>query len=85
MAEDEKPSRPESLPAELRSRIYRFAVVRDEPYDLTEKDARARLFDPALALVNKRIRAEVIPIFYGNNRFHFSVSAKPFEKFDPVK
>lgn len=69
MTELDEPQRLENLPAEVRNRIFRYAVVRDEPYDLSTKESRAEVVGPALSLVNKSIRREVIPVFYGRNLF----------------
>lgn len=69
MAKDQNLARLERLPPEVRNRIYRYAVVRDEPHNLTPIEDEVQVVDPALAMVNKSIRAEVLPVFYGCNSF----------------
>lgn len=76
MATAPKPSRLESLPAELRNRIYNLVVVKDSSIPIAE-DGRTHgaakvLFtarQPTLALVNRNVRCEVLPIYYGENTF----------------
>ncbi|KAK4495772.1 hypothetical protein PRZ48_013040 [Zasmidium cellare] len=90
------------LPAELRNKVYEFAVTADEaiefcpePYFYTGLGTKHRRegdwhddFDrakahhkqamkqaarsAALIRVNKQLRSEVTPIFYGENEFRFS-------------
>ena len=63
-------SRLESLPAELRNIIYRYAVVEDEPDYATKRehgDIQHKFIQPALAMTCKQIREEVLPIFFAEN------------------
>lgn len=62
----------EQLPPEMRNRIYRATLVRDEPIDVTGKRG---LDEPALLAVTKRIRAEAIGMHYSENSFRISFSA----------
>ena len=67
-----------ALPAEIRNRIFAFALIEDGPITakLVEGEAeedRAHPAPPALARVSQQTRAEAIPIFYGNNTFSFIV------------
>jgi hypothetical protein len=60
------------LPAELRNRIYHFAVVNEKPIDIIHHKRWRRaeaLQQPALASTCKQLRKEVLPIFYGGNSF----------------
>lgn len=59
-----------SLPAEIRNKIYRFALVTDEPLrNFFPKPSISDSID--LLLVNKQISFEAMSIFYGINRFDF--------------
>ncbi|KAI3317536.1 hypothetical protein HD806DRAFT_368360 [Xylariaceae sp. AK1471] len=49
-----------SIPPEIRNAIYKLAVV---------TYYRKTLALPALAQVNKQLRREVVPIYYGKNHF----------------
>ncbi|KAK4893562.1 hypothetical protein LTR27_008029 [Elasticomyces elasticus] len=62
------------LAAELRNQIFALAVVEPEPQHLFLLDSasgglRASFQQPALARVNRQIRSETLPIFYGQNVF----------------
>lgn len=65
------------LPPELRTRIYEMALISDDKieiqtlrlmeYDdtiMVQADARA-----ALLSVNRQVRSETLPVYYGNNTF----------------
>lgn len=60
------------LPAELRNRIYEYALVEREPIQLwpspTSFEPRFRHV-PGLLSANRQVRAETIPIFYYRNSF----------------
>ena len=71
-------SRLESLPGQLRNRIYRYAVVEDRPVIAARVSGRGpwqprlwRFTQPALASASKKIRHEVLSIFYAANSFAF--------------
>ena len=55
------------LPAELRNRIYRYALVGQAPVDV---GAKKTLDEPALLAVCKQIRNEALAIYYHESRFH---------------
>ena len=66
-----------SLPAELRNHIYELVVVKDEyepieirdkaePHDESGEDERLQ---PSLSHACRQLRDEVLPIYYGRNRF----------------
>ncbi|KAI0518008.1 hypothetical protein F5B22DRAFT_645255 [Xylaria bambusicola] len=58
-----------SFPGEIRNMIYRFAVL-----DATHGDSYgSTLVPPALARVNRQLRDEVIPIYYGETKFVITV------------
>jgi len=59
------------LPAELRDAIYTLALVDDEPIyiSLPEPARPLSLREPALLAVNRQIRNETLPIYYGTNIF----------------
>ena len=73
-------SRLESLPGELRNRIYRYAVVQEEPVlpVLVEWSPKRNFAsiryckEPALAHSCDQIRDEVLSIFYSENTFNFA-------------
>lgn len=56
------------LPPEIRNIIYEYAVVQDKPIRFTYDKGRAAR-QPYLARVNRQIRWECLPIFYGQNIF----------------
>ena len=60
------PSRLTSLPAELRNRIYRLALINDKPLNITSKKTNQ---EPALLATNRQIRAEALKIYYAENIF----------------
>lgn len=55
------------LPAELRNHIYKDALVTSKAVDLL-KD-KPYIKEPALLQINRQIRSEGLPVFYGANRF----------------
>lgn len=57
------------MPPEVRNKIYRESLVSQStlPQDLTDYDSTATLSQPALTLVNRQVRAEALPIYYGEN------------------
>lgn len=54
-----------NLPPELRVEVYRLA--------LAKQGSKYTLRPPALAQVCKQIRAEVLPIYYGENAFYIDM------------
>ncbi|KAK4893553.1 hypothetical protein LTR27_008020 [Elasticomyces elasticus] len=81
------------LPAELRNQIFALAVVAPEPLvaslaveytlgetseDLITRKIKALPEIPAATQVNKQIRREVLPIFYGLN--HFLIPKESFNR-----
>lgn len=63
-------SRLERLPAEIRNRIYAMVVIHENvTLDIRGGDATMSVSQPAIAATNSNIRKEVLPIFYGANRF----------------
>lgn len=63
-------SRLQSLPAELRNRIYRETFNHDEPVTITSN----HFPEPALLRVCKQLRNEASPIFYGERTFKVDAS-----------
>lgn len=80
-AEQAKPFRFLDLPDEVRARIYRHAVVEEKlciwPTSPTGRE------QPDISMVNRQVRNEVLPIFYGENTFAISIS--PMKKAPKVK
>lgn len=64
------------LPPELRTMIYRFALVDDEEVLVTESEG---IPEPALLSVSKIVRSEAYNVFYFENDFCCDV-----EKFSPA-
>ena len=66
-------SRLERLPSELRTQIWYYAVVEDEPviaaFPTNEKRTAWYTVQPKLAMVNKQIRDETLPMYYAENTF----------------
>lgn len=58
------------LPAEIRNKIYRYALVEDSSADRIKG-----LAQPPLTRTNKQIRSEALPIYYGQNRFRLDIPA----------
>ena len=58
-----------SLPAEIRNLIITLAVVGQEPIENPEDSAEASLYVPPLAYTCTTLRAETLPIFYGQTRW----------------
>lgn len=65
-----------ALPAELRNRIYHLALVQDacieERFSKTDQRIPAAT-QPALTRVNRTIRSDTLPIFYGNYTFRLRI------------
>ena len=63
----------ESLPGELRNRIYRYAIVEENGViaaKIIDWQARTwRSTQPALAAACKQFRSEILPILYAENTF----------------
>ncbi|KAK3719508.1 hypothetical protein LTR37_004366 [Vermiconidia calcicola] len=77
------PSRLERLPAELRNKIYRYAVVEDdiigdEGFSALKGNARTYI-QPSLAFISRQIRSEVLPIFYRENTFGVRYFGLPWD------
>ncbi|KAK7702636.1 hypothetical protein SLS64_009599 [Diaporthe eres] len=70
----EKPLGFLDLPAEIRNKIYRLAIVTTRPYG--NDNLVSSLVPPALTLVNKQIFAEALPIYYAENSFYLLLWAK---------
>lgn len=68
-----------SLPAEIRNEIYRLVVVDPERVFLSPRFP-ASCQEPVLLRVNRQVRSEVLPMYYGLNCFA-SVSLPLLEKF----
>ncbi|CRG89430.1 hypothetical protein PISL3812_06466 [Talaromyces islandicus] len=64
---DRKPFHFMKLPPELRLEIYHFAVVQ-------KGDSTYTLQPPALAQVCRQIRAEILPVYYGENDFYIPLN-----------
>lgn len=66
------------LPAELRNRIYSFAVVAEQRLEVLPKHGSShlnkQLVQPALSQVSAQLRCEVLPIFYGENSFQLKLT-----------
>lgn len=60
-----------ALPAELRNRIYRHALVKDHLISI-QKHVELPL-PPGLLQVNRQIRAEAYQIYYLENNFGFTI------------
>ncbi|KAK5127893.1 hypothetical protein LTR85_005010 [Meristemomyces frigidus] len=56
-------------PPELRNRIYRFALVNDEPVQLLG----AACEQPALLKAGRQLRREAISIYYSDNTFRIKI------------
>ncbi|KAK5742829.1 hypothetical protein LTR17_003077 [Elasticomyces elasticus] len=57
------------LVPELRERIYYYAMETEQPRPILGLKA------PALALVSKQVRAEVLPVFFGKCRFMVEITS----------
>lgn len=70
---ERKLSRLESLPAELLNRIYRYAVLEDgvvvAAILVRDTIKRWKSNEPALSRICKRVRNDVLPIYYFENIF----------------
>lgn len=69
------------LPKDLRISIYRYALVAEvtpvmRAQGITQV-AFCSLVQPALALVNRKLRDECLPFFYANNNFSIAVRSGP--------
>lgn len=58
-----------ALPAELRNRIYEFALIKDDPIEVVLWRPCSNGAPPALTQTSRQIRSESLPIFYGLNTF----------------
>lgn len=66
------------LPAELRNRIYYFALVQDEPLQLISQvycKTAPTFREPGLLSANRQIRSESLSIFYAQNVIQAKVEA----------
>ncbi|KAJ9624028.1 hypothetical protein H2203_005475 [Taxawa tesnikishii (nom. ined.)] len=61
------------LPKELQLRVFELVVVR--PDSFIWPDTKTGQEQPDLAMVNKQLRKEVLPLFYGKNTFGFDATA----------
>lgn len=57
------------MPAEIRNKIYRLALV-TTAYPCGPENFICDLTPPALTLVNKQILTEALPIYYAENNFY---------------
>lgn len=57
------------LPAELRNKIYSYAVLINKPIHL------AAAFAPPITRVSKQLRAEALPVFFAENSFTVEVTS----------
>lgn len=55
------------LPAELRSEIYRLALIDPYPIEIEFGRGEAWVDEPGLLTASREIRAESLPIFYGGD------------------
>ncbi|RMY08585.1 hypothetical protein D0867_08990 [Hortaea werneckii] len=72
-----------SLPGELRNRIWRLLVVREEPFlaFAAAGSLQHRVVVPRLAHTGRSIRHEILSIYYSENRFIYEWTGR----FNPVK
>ncbi|KJY00230.1 hypothetical protein TI39_contig339g00018 [Zymoseptoria brevis] len=65
------------LSSELRNRVYEYCVVSDEPLRLPSEDClhydQRPAIQPAISMTSQQVRAEVLPIFYEQNKFEYHV------------
>lgn len=82
---DPMSSRPKSpllaLPAEIRECIFEFALTSDKPLvtfrlDDFQRECYQEAVQPPLLNVNRQIRSEALPIYYGCNEFIFHTEGK---------
>jgi len=69
---DEAPCRFLRLPAELRIMIYEYALQSEAnlcPYYPSTNTCFGRIIEPNSTRVNKQIRSETLPVFYGTSTF----------------
>ncbi|GAB7365661.1 hypothetical protein MBLNU230_g7002t1 [Neophaeotheca triangularis] len=71
-----KPTSPTllSIPPELRALIFEFALTASHPLvafrlDPYQRDSYTEATQPTLTKVNRQVREEALPIFYGSNTF----------------
>jgi len=69
------------LPPELRNEIYELALLKDQPIYISHN---ARLREPALLAINRQVRAEGLPLYYGVNTFALGHSTWTFSFFDKL-
>lgn len=72
--EDYKFSRVTDLPPEIRKKIWQLSVV--YPLYFIWPDSPTGGEQPDLAMVSRQIRAEVLPVYYAENRFAIDVSER---------
>lgn len=60
------------LPKELRTMVWRHAVVCDDAFITPQLDTSRE--QPDLAMTCRQVREEVLPIFYGENMFSIDIS-----------
>ncbi|KAI7774082.1 hypothetical protein LA080_009285 [Diaporthe eres] len=69
------------LPKNLRILIYHYALVAEATPGMRAQGitqvAFCSLVQPALALVNRKLRDECLPLFYANNNFSIAVQSGP--------
>ncbi|RMY66873.1 hypothetical protein D0863_08157 [Hortaea werneckii] len=72
-----------SLPGELRNRIWRLLIVREEPFlaFAAAGSLQHRVVVPRLAHTGRSIRHEVLSIYYSENSFIYEWTGR----FNPVK
>ncbi|RMX84408.1 hypothetical protein D0869_04592 [Hortaea werneckii] len=72
-----------SLPGELRNRIWRLLVVREEPFlaFAAAGSLQHRVVVPRLAHTGRSIRHEILSIYYSENSFIYEWTGR----FNPVK
>lgn len=63
-----------SLPAEIRERIFIFAVTSSKPVvtfclDPFQRDSFDEAFQPPVTYVSRQVRKETLPLFYESNAF----------------
>ncbi|KAK5686568.1 hypothetical protein LTS10_002688 [Elasticomyces elasticus] len=79
-----KPFRLLDLPRELRDAIYSYATVVDEHLLLSgpcKHEDWPTAVQPAITRVNRQVRQESLPIFYGDNTFEAHMTAFDFGYF----
>ena len=76
----------DSLPAEMKNRIYRMVLIHDEPVCLRGARSKASWQEPSILQATKAIRAEASPIYYNENKFVIRLGkATPSFRLDQVE